>query len=111
MSIGCCPLHLSYRLLCRIFVPDHNFKTKPGHISAKNVQGDSVLHLTDQVDAQLRSVNLNTVAINVESQTQFFSAQKGSSPSVVSEIHNQSMQGSFPRNDKFVVKPVRISIF
>lgn len=75
MSIGCWPLHLSNQLMCRNFVPNHNFKTKGGHTSVKNFQGGSVLHFTDQVDAQPRSANLSTVAINVESHTRFFSAQ------------------------------------
>lgn len=68
------------------------------------------MHFTDQVDAQPRSANLSTVAINVESHTRFFSAQKGSSPLVVSEIHNQSQQGSFPHNNNLLVTPVRVSI-
>lgn len=110
MSIGCWPLHLSNQLMCRNFVPNHNFKTKGGHTSVKHFQGGSVLHFTDQVDAQPRSANLSTVAINVESHTRFFSAQKGSSPLVVSEIHNQSQQGSFPHNNNLLVTPVRVSI-
>lgn len=110
MSIGCWPLHLSNQLMCRNFVPNHNFKTKGGHTSVKNFQGGSVLHFTDQVDAQPRSANLSTIAINVESHTRFFSAQKGSSPLVVSEIHNQSQQGSFPHNNNLLVTPVRVSI-
>lgn len=102
-KIGCWSLHLSNQLMCRNFVPNHNFKTKGGHTSVKNFQGGSVLHFTDQVDAQPRSANLSTVAINVESHTRFFSAQKGSSPLVVSEIHNQSQQGSFPHNNNLLV--------
>lgn len=84
-------LHYEYwelATLSKLSATLQNFRSKSqfqnkgggGHTSAKYFQGGSVLHLTDQVDAHQRSINLNTVAINVESHTQSSELESGAAP-------------------------------
>lgn len=96
MSIGCWPLHLSYRLLCRMFVSNHNFKTKRGHTSATNVQGGYVLHLTDQVDSQTQKCQFKHSCYQCGKPHSVFQYSRGEQPLGSFENTQSKHAGQFP---------------
>lgn len=113
MSIGSWPHSLSYRLLCRIFVQNPNFKTRGGgsYISQIFPRG-FCFAFNRSGRCTSKKYQFKHSCYQCGKPHSELRARKWSSPSVVSEIHDQSMQDSSLRNDKLLVilVPVRVSI-